>query len=85
MELGLTGFIADQWFGLAAPTDAPDAVVDQLSRAVAAALDNDEMRRRYDELGYVARPSTPAEFTEKVRSQEARWRKLIADRGIKIE
>ena len=85
MELGLTGFIADQWFGLAAPADAPDALVDQLSRAVAAALDNDEMRRRYDELGYVARPSTPDEFTEKVRSQEARWRKLIADRGIKIE
>jgi tripartite-type tricarboxylate transporter receptor subunit TctC len=85
IELGLAGFTADQWFGLAGPADMPQAVVDQLARAVAAALDDDTVRRRYDEVGFVTKPSTPAEFTEKVRSQEALWRKLIAERGIKIE
>jgi tripartite-type tricarboxylate transporter receptor subunit TctC len=85
IELGLQGFTADQWFGLAAPADTPDAIIDQLARAVAAALDDDAVRRRYDEVGFVAKPSTPVEFTEKVRSQEALWRKLIAERGIKIE
>ncbi len=84
-ELGLEDFTADQWFGLAAPADTPPAIVDQLAQAVRAALDDDEVRRRYDELGFAARPSTPAEFTEKVRSQEARWRQLIADRGLKLE
>ena len=63
----------------------PQAVVDQLARAIAAALDDDAMRRRYDEVGFVAKPSTPAEFTDKVRSQEALWRKLIAERNLKIE
>jgi len=85
IELGLAGFTADQWFGLAGPADMPPAVVDQMAKAVAAALDDDAVRRRYDEVGFVTRPSTPAEFTEKVRSQEALWRKLIADRGLKIE
>jgi len=85
IELGLSGFSADQWFGLAAPADTPQAVVDQLAQAVAAALDDDTLRRRYDEVGFVARSSTPAEFTEKVRTQEALWRRLIAERGLKIE
>ena len=85
IELGLAGFTADQWFGLAAPADASDALVDQLARAVAAALDSDEVRRRYDELGYTAKPLTPAEFTDKVRTQEALWRRLIAERNLKIE
>ena len=85
IELGLADFTADQWFGLAVPADMPDAVVDQLARAVAAAVDDDGLRRRYDEVGFVAKSSTPAEFTEKVRSQEARWRKLIDERGLKIE
>src|SRR5438105_813869 len=71
MELGLQGFTADQWFGLAAPADTPDAVIDQVARATGAALDDDELRRRYDEVGFAAHASTPAEFTEKVRSQEA--------------
>jgi tripartite-type tricarboxylate transporter receptor subunit TctC len=85
IELGLTGFTADQWFGLAAPTDTPDAIIDQLAKAVAAALDDDGLKRRYDEVGFAARSSTPAEFTEKVRAQEVLWRKLIAERGLKIE
>jgi tripartite-type tricarboxylate transporter receptor subunit TctC len=85
IELGLTGFSADQWFGLAGPADMPPAVVDQLAKAVAAGLDDDGVRRRYDEIGFLAKTTTPAEFTEKVRSQEALWRKLIADRNLKIE
>jgi tripartite-type tricarboxylate transporter receptor subunit TctC len=85
IELGLSGFSADQWFGLAGPADTPQAVIDQLARAIAAALDDDAVRRRYDEVGFVAKPSTPAEFSDKVRSQEALWRKLIAERGIRIE
>jgi tripartite-type tricarboxylate transporter receptor subunit TctC len=85
IELGLAGFTADQWFGLAGPADMPPAVIDQLARAIAAALDDDAVRRRYDEVGFVTKPSTPAEFSEKVRSQEALWRKLIAERNLKIE
>jgi tripartite-type tricarboxylate transporter receptor subunit TctC len=85
VELGVGDFTADQWFGLAAPADTPDMIVDKVAQAMAAALDDEALRQRYDELGFVAKSSTPAAFTEKVRSQEALWRKLIADRGLKIE
>jgi tripartite-type tricarboxylate transporter receptor subunit TctC len=85
MELGLTGFSVGQWFGLAMPIDTPDAVVEQLSRAVAAALDDETTRQRLDEAGYTAHSTTPAEYAEKIRTEETRWRKLIAERGLKVD
>jgi len=85
MELGLTGFSVGQWFGLAMPIDTPDPIVEQLSRAVAAALDDETTRRRLDEAGYTAHPTNPAEYADKIRSEETRWRKLIAERGLKVD
>jgi tripartite-type tricarboxylate transporter receptor subunit TctC len=84
-ELGLTGFAASEWFGLAGPADTPQPVIDQLSQAVGTALDDEATRRRFDDIGFDARPSSPAELADKMRIEEARWRKLIAERGLKLE
>jgi tripartite-type tricarboxylate transporter receptor subunit TctC len=84
-ELGVAGFSVMQWFGIAAPGDAPQPMIEQLARAMAKALDDDGARRRLDEIGYTAHWLGPAEFTDKVRTEEARWRKLIDERGLKIE
>lgn len=84
-ELGVRNFVVTQWFGLAAPNDMPDAIVNQISAAVAAALDDPAVRQRFEEVGFVARASTPEELTEKVRAEGAKWKKLIDDRGLKIE
>jgi tripartite-type tricarboxylate transporter receptor subunit TctC len=84
-ELGIKDFTVSQWFGLAAPKDMPDAVVTQISTAVAAALEDPAVRQRYDEVGFVAHASTPAEFNEKVRVEGIKWKKLIDARGLKID
>ncbi|MFI5029676.1 MAG: Bug family tripartite tricarboxylate transporter substrate binding protein [Reyranellales bacterium] len=84
-EVGLPGFAVGQWFGLAVPADAPDEVVTRLANAVGQALDDDTMRRRYDDVGFTAHPSSPAEFVDKIRTEETRWRKLIAERGLKLD
>jgi tripartite-type tricarboxylate transporter receptor subunit TctC len=84
-ELGIKDFTVSQWFGLAAPKDMPDAVVTQISTTVAAALEDPAVRQRYDEVGFVAHASTPAEFNEKVRVEGIKWKKLIDARGLKID
>ena len=63
----------------------PDAVVNQLSQAIRAALAGEAIRRRFEEIGFAAQASTPDEFTEKVRADEARWKRLIDERGLKVE
>jgi tripartite-type tricarboxylate transporter receptor subunit TctC len=84
-ELGLPGFSVSQWFGLAGPADMPEPMVDRLAQATMTALDDPAAIRRLDELGFVAHPTTPAAFAEKVRMEEARWRKLTEARGLKLD
>ena len=84
-ERGVPDFAVGQWFGLVAPSDTPDAVVNQLAQAVRAALADQGIRRRYEEIGFAAQASTPDEFADKVRVEEARWKRLIDERGLKVE
>jgi tripartite-type tricarboxylate transporter receptor subunit TctC len=84
-ELGVKGFAVTQWFGLAAAGDMPDAVVDRLAKAVAVALDDAAVRQRYEEVGYAVATSSPAALTDRVRGEELRWKKLIDERGLKVE
>lgn len=84
-ELGVPDFAVGQWFGLVAPSDTPDAVVNQLAQAVRAALADETIRRRYEEIGFAAQASTPDEYAAKVRAEEARWKRLIDERGLKVE
>jgi tripartite-type tricarboxylate transporter receptor subunit TctC len=85
MELGLADFVVVQWFGIVAPGDLPDPIVDQLSKAIGLALAEDSLRRRFDELGFSAVASTPDEFTARVRAEEGRWARLIRERGLKVD
>ncbi|MBV8186657.1 MAG: tripartite tricarboxylate transporter substrate binding protein [Alphaproteobacteria bacterium] len=85
MELGVPEFAVAQWFGLVGPNNMPDAVVDQLSRAVGAALADETIRRRFEEVGFIAQASTPDEFTDKVRAEEARWKRLVDEHGLKVD
>ncbi|TMJ29560.1 MAG: tripartite tricarboxylate transporter substrate binding protein [Alphaproteobacteria bacterium] len=84
-ELGVTGFAVSQWFGLGAPADTPEPTVNQLAQAVAKGLDDDAARRRLEEIGFAARWTSPAEFADKMRADEARWRRLIVERGLKLD
>ena len=72
-ELGVPDFAVTRWFGLVAPSDMPDAVVNQLAQAIRGALAEETIRRRYKEIGFATQASTPDVFTEKVRAEEVRW------------
>jgi len=84
-ELGVPGFAVTHWFGLVASSDMSDAVVNQLAQAVRGALAEETIRQRFEEIGFAAQASTPDEFTDKVRAEEARWKRLIDERGLKVE
>ncbi len=82
-EAGLAGVDATTWFGLFAPAGTPKDVVDRLQRDAAAALRTlkDSLAKQGDE----AIGSTPDEFAAYVRSEHAKWGKLIKDLNLKID
>ncbi|MGH8642291.1 MAG: Bug family tripartite tricarboxylate transporter substrate binding protein [Burkholderiales bacterium] len=82
-ESGYPGFEASGWLGVAFPARTPKPVVDRVSKEVVAVLNLREVQSQLEDLGLDAEPSTPAEFLALIKSDYARWGKLIREAGLK--
>jgi tripartite-type tricarboxylate transporter receptor subunit TctC len=82
LEQGVSGYEFPFWNGLFAPAHTPKETVNAVYRSVVQALNTAEIRQRYAELGLTPVGSTPEEFTQVVRRDVAKFRKLILDLGI---
>ena len=84
-ESGMTGFAADNVFGIMAPKGTPPQAIAVLARAVRTALDSAELRQRLQDQGVELR-YTPAEEFSKVVDQEFRtWGKAVEQAKVKLE
>jgi len=68
-----------------APAGTPRAIVDKLSVGLRAIVNNDGVRERFYSLGIVPVGSTPEAFAADIKANIAKYRKLIASLGIKVE
>jgi tripartite-type tricarboxylate transporter receptor subunit TctC len=82
-ELGLAEFEVGTWSGIIAPKGVPADVVQKLNAAVAEAVNDPAIRKRLLDEGTEIRAMTPAEFGAFMRSENARWVKVVRDAGIK--
>jgi tripartite-type tricarboxylate transporter receptor subunit TctC len=84
-EAGLPGMEATVWNGIFAPAGTPQAVLRLLHRELARALDQPEVREQITASGAEAGGKTPEEFAAFVRSEGAKWGKVIRDAGIRLQ
>ena len=84
-EAGVPDFVTGTWAGLIAPAGVPKTIVERISSEVAKIVREPAMRERLASDGYEAVGNTPAEFEQFMREEIARWAKVIADAGIKME
>jgi tripartite-type tricarboxylate transporter receptor subunit TctC len=84
-EAGLAGWEALGWFGFAAPAGTPPEIVNKLSAEVTAILRQPEVVEKILATGNEPAPMTPEEFGNYIRSEIARWGKVVAASGIPIE
>ena len=84
-EAGLKGFETSVWIGLVAPPKTPADVMAKLRSAAHAAIDSPEVQAVYRTSGIEPVKTSQAEFTRHMRSEAARWGKLIQAAGIKPE
>jgi tripartite-type tricarboxylate transporter receptor subunit TctC len=81
----LPGFLSVTWFGLVAPPKTPVAITNKLSAAIAAALKDPDVVKRFSEMNVDAVGGTPAEMTQFMKQESARWGKVIQATGMHIE
>ena len=77
------GFDAATWFVLAAPAGTPRDVVMKVN-AEAKKIDSKDYRERFDTLGMIPDENrTPDEINAYIKSEIAKWAKVIQDAGVK--
>jgi len=85
IEAGLPGYVLDNWWGLLVMKGTPQAIVSKINAGLAQGLQQAEVKAQYVGLGLEVVLSTPQGFTDAIKSDSARFSKLIKDAGIKIE
>jgi tripartite-type tricarboxylate transporter receptor subunit TctC len=83
-EAGYPNLTTEDWNGLMLKTSTPAAVTAQLNEAVNKALKTDKVRDALAKLGTDPGGGAPEAFGTLVRTEIARWSKVITDAGIKI-
>jgi tripartite-type tricarboxylate transporter receptor subunit TctC len=84
-ETGAPGFEVNVWFGMQVPAATPKAVVDQINRQLAAIFREPDTAKRFTDAGVEVVASTPEEFSVLLKSEVAKWGKVVEDANIKIE
>lgn len=84
-ESVLPGYEAYEWNGLLLPAGTPDAVVKQLHKAVAESLQEDELKKRFADMGAQPVGNTPAEFADFLQKESAKWSAVIRKGNIKVD
>jgi tripartite-type tricarboxylate transporter receptor subunit TctC len=82
-ESGFPGFDVTASFGLMVAAGTPAGVIDKIHRDTVRVLAQDDLRRRFADIGAVVIGNSPAEFSAALKAEAVQWAKLIKEAGIK--
>ena len=84
-ESGLPGFEAISWFGLMAPAGTPAPIVAKVYEQAAKIVAQPEMKEKLAQLGLDTASDAPDAFAAIIKTDIAKWAKVIKDANIKAE
>jgi tripartite-type tricarboxylate transporter receptor subunit TctC len=84
-EAGLKGFDADIWFGFMAPAGTPREIVTRMNSELNRIVRLPEVVERLSEQLFDVRRGTPEDFSALIKTDIAKWTKVVRDANIKPE
>ena len=84
-EAGVAGYESSTWTAMAAPARTPQAVIERLNREVNATLQLPDIQERSAAMGSVITGGTPEWFQDYLKSELAKYSKLVKQAGIRPE
>ncbi len=85
IESGFPDFEVVGWTGIAAPAGTPKAIIDKLYAAMSKVLTSDDAKKWFGELANEPGGETPQALAAIIRTDYARWGKLVKATGMKAE
>jgi tripartite-type tricarboxylate transporter receptor subunit TctC len=84
-ESGLPGYEANNWYGVVVPAKTPKPIVDRLHREIVKILESADVKEALFRQGLDASPSTQQEFSAYIKSEMAKWAKVVKASGAKAD
>jgi tripartite-type tricarboxylate transporter receptor subunit TctC len=84
-ESGVPGYEASAWFGVMVPAGTAREVISRLNAEINRAVNLPDMRERFAQQGATPAPGTPEDFGAWIRSEIAKWAKVVKASGAKVE
>jgi tripartite-type tricarboxylate transporter receptor subunit TctC len=84
-EAGFPGIGSLNWNGIFVPAKTPKAIVAKLNSATLEAMRSPEVIEKLASQGAILSGGTPEQFSVFLKSEIARWSKVVKQAGIKVE
>jgi tripartite-type tricarboxylate transporter receptor subunit TctC len=84
-ESGVPGYMAEFWWGIAAPAKTPPDIVNRLAAELSKALQSADVKQRFAAEGAEPAVMSRDQFTKFVSNEITRWRKVAQESNIKPE
>ena len=84
-ESGVPGYAFDVWYGMLFPAGVPHAIVSRVNAEINRAIKSPALAQRFATLGLEPAGTTPDEFAKMIRSEMAKWRKVVETAKIRVE
>lgn len=84
-ELGYPEALAVAWFGVLAPAATPRAIIDRVNAAISDAMKQPDVVARLRESNVYVEPRSAQAFSEMLKSESARWEKVVKPLNIQLD
>jgi tripartite-type tricarboxylate transporter receptor subunit TctC len=85
IESGMPNFVSTSWFGVLAPAGTPPAIIARLNKEFVALLQRPDVREQISRTGADPVGDSPEEFAAYIKTEIAKWDKVVKAAKIKVE
>jgi tripartite-type tricarboxylate transporter receptor subunit TctC len=85
IDSGVPNFDVSSWFGVFLPAGTPRAIVTKMNAQIRKIVEMPQVQKRLVDLGADPETNTPEQFAAYVKSEKARWGKVVQDTGARVD
>lgn len=84
-ETVIPGYEVYEWNGVFVPAGTPPDIATRLQKAVAESMQDEEVKKRFDDVGAQPIGSSPAQFADYLKKEDAKWGEVVRKGNIKLD